>query len=62
MNKDSAIAGLIAFILGVVGVVAVLKLIDDATKEKKYVCPKCGHVLRRGTEKCPKCQIPLRWI
>jgi len=62
MSRDSAIGGLIAFILGVVGVVAVLKIIDDITKERKYVCPNCGHILRRGINKCPACQTPLRWI
>ena len=61
-NKGSAIAGLIAFILGVVGVVAVLKIINDVTKEKKYVCPNCGYTLRRGINKCPKCQTSLRWV
>jgi lipopolysaccharide biosynthesis regulator YciM len=61
VGKDSAVGGLIAFIVGVVGVVAVLKIIDDATKEKKYVCPNCGYVLRKGISKCPQCQTLLRW-
>ena len=62
MGKDSgAIAGLIAFIIGVLGVVVVLKIIDDAMKEKKYVCPECGHILKKGVARCPKCQTQLKW-
>ena len=61
MARDSAVGALIGLILGIVGVAAVIKIINDATKEKKYVCPECGHILRHGTSRCPKCGIPLRW-
>ncbi len=59
--SDSAVKGLIAFIIGVVGATIVLKVIDDATKQKKYVCPQCDHVLRKGVARCPNCKISLRW-
>jgi ribosomal protein L40E len=61
MGKDSAVDGLIAFILGVVGVALVLKIIDEVTKEKKYVCPKCGQTLRMSATHCPNCGIALKW-
>ena len=61
MARDSAIGGLIAFIIGILGVAVVLKIIHDATKEKKYVCPNCAYILRKGVVRCPKCQTQLRW-
>ena len=61
VGRDSALGALIALIIGIAGVAAIIKIIDDATKEKKYVCPECGHILRHGISRCPKCGIPLRW-
>jgi lipopolysaccharide biosynthesis regulator YciM len=59
--SDSAVKALIGLIIGILGAAAVIKIIDDATKERKYVCPQCGHVLRHGTARCPACKTPLRW-
>ena len=61
MTKDSPVTGLIAFILGVLGTAAVIKIIDDMTKERKFICPACGTVLRKGVVRCPQCQTQLRW-
>lgn len=61
MGKDSAVDGLIAFIIGVLGAALVVKIIDEATKEKKYVCPQCAHPVRMGATHCPNCGITLRW-
>ena len=57
----SATNSLIGLILAIVGVAAVIKIIDDATKSKKYVCPSCGHTLRKGVSRCPECRTQLRW-
>lgn len=59
--SDSAVKALIGLIIGILGAAAVIKIIDDATKERKYVCPQCGHILRQGTSRCPKCKTQLRW-
>lgn len=61
MTKDSPVTGLIAFILGVLGTAAVIKIIDDITKEKKFICPACGTTLKKGIARCPQCQTQLRW-
>ena len=52
---------LIALIIGVAGITLVKKILDDSSKERKYVCPTCDHVLRKGITKCPSCKITLRW-
>jgi len=52
---------LIALIIGIAGIVLVKKIVNDYSKEKKYVCPSCDQVLRNGITKCPNCQISLRW-
>lgn len=61
MTRDSAVDALIGFIIGVVGAALVVKIIDEVTKEKRYVCPKCGQALRNGITHCPHCGIALRW-
>ena len=61
MSNNSAIGSLIGLTLGILGAVAVIKIIDDALKEKKYVCPECEHTLRQGQKKCPNCGISIRW-
>jgi len=52
---------LIALIIGIAGIALVKKIIDDSSKERKYVCPSCDQVLRNGIKKCPSCKISLRW-
>ena len=52
---------LIALIIGIAGIAVVKKILDEASKEKKYVCPSCDQVLRKGVSKCPYCRISLRW-
>ena len=52
---------LIALIIGIVGATVLVKVLHDANKQKKFVCPTCGHVLRKGTAKCPSCRTILRW-
>lgn len=59
--SGSSTGALIGLILALLGAAAVIKIIDDATKEKRYVCPGCGHTLRNGIQRCPKCGITLRW-
>ncbi|MEM2905012.1 MAG: zinc-ribbon domain-containing protein [Candidatus Bathyarchaeia archaeon] len=60
MGKD--FDALIAFILLMIGAAVVLKIIDDASKSAKYVCPNCGTELVKGTTPCPSCRTPLRWL
>ena len=57
----NATGSLIALIIGIVGVAALVKVLHDANKQKKFVCPSCDHVLRKGIEKCPSCRTVLRW-
>ena len=52
---------LIALIIGIVGIAMVKKILDESSKEKKYVCPSCDHVLRKDIARCPNCGISLRW-
>jgi len=52
---------LIALIIGIAGIALVKKILDDSSKERKYVCPSCDQVLRKGITKCPNCKISLRW-
>lgn len=52
---------LIALIIGIVGVAVLVKALRDASKEKKYVCPTCDNILRKGISKCPSCKTTLRW-
>jgi len=52
---------LIALILGIAGIAVVKKILDESSKERKYVCPECGYILRKGVTKCPNCKISLRW-
>lgn len=59
--SGSSTGALIGLILAVLGAAAVIKIIDDATKEKRYVCPSCGRTLRKNTATCPSCKTPLRW-
>ncbi len=61
MSSNSAVGSLIGLAIGVLGVVVVAKIIDDALKEKKYVCPDCGHILRKNQKKCRNCGISIRW-
>ena len=57
----SATNSLIGLILAIVGVAVVIKIIGDAAKSKKYVCPDCGRTLRKGVLRCPECGTQLRW-
>lgn len=59
--SGSSTNALIGLILAVLGAAAVIKIIDEATKEKRYVCPTCGHILRKGSARCPNCKTTLRW-
>ena len=59
--SGSSTKALIGLILAVLGAVAVIKIIDEVTREKRYVCPSCSHTLRKGTQHCPSCKTPLRW-
>lgn len=59
--SGSSTGALIGLILALVGAAVVIKIIDDVTKEKRYVCPTCGHTLRKGSVQCPSCKTPLRW-
>jgi len=52
---------LIALIIGIAGIALVKKILEDSSKERKYICPSCDQVLRKGTTKCPNCRIVLRW-
>ncbi len=52
---------LIALIIGIAGIALVKKILDDSSKERKYVCPSCDQVLQQGIAKCPNCKIALRW-
>ena len=59
--SGSSTNALIGLILAVLGAAVVIKIINEATKEKRFVCPGCGHTLRKGSLRCPKCGITLRW-
>lgn len=61
MSSGSAVGALIGLAIGVLGVVAVAKIIDDALKEKKFVCPECEYTLRKNQKKCPNCGLSIRW-
>lgn len=61
MTNNSSMGALIGLALAVVGAAAVIKIIDDALKEKKYVCPECEYTLRKGQKKCPNCGILIKW-
>jgi len=61
MSNNSAMGALIGLALAVVGAAAVIKIVDDAFKEKKYVCPECEHTLRKGQKKCTHCGTVIRW-
>ena len=58
VNSSQALIGLI---LAVAGIAAVKKILDDSSKERKYVCPECDQVLRHGITRCPSCKTTLRW-
>jgi rubrerythrin len=60
MGKD--FDALIGFILLVVGTAAVIKIIDEATKQTRYLCPHCNGVISRNQNPCPYCRAPIRWI
>ena len=57
----NATGSLIALIIGIIGVAVLVKVLRDSNKDKKYVCPTCGNVLRIGIPKCPSCRTTLRW-
>ena len=52
---------LIALIIGIVGVAVIREILSDSSRERKYVCPNCDQILRKGVGKCTKCKIALRW-
>lgn len=54
--------GLAAFILLLLGAAAVIKIIDDATKQTRYKCPRCGGEIHRNQNPCPHCRAPVRWV
>ena len=58
VNSTQALIGLI---LAIAGVAVAKKILDDSSKERKYVCPECDYVLRHGVTRCPKCRTALRW-
>ena len=61
MKNDSAVGALIGLAIGVLGAVTVAKIIDDALKAKKFVCPECQYTLRKNQKRCPNCRIFIRW-
>ena len=61
MSSNSAIGALIGIALAVVGAAALVKIIDDSLKSKRYVCPECGRSLRMNQKKCPDCGTYIRW-
>jgi len=61
MSSNSAIGALIGLALVVVGAAAVIKIVDDAFKEKKYICPECEQTLRKGQKKCTNCGTIIKW-
>ena len=52
---------LIGLIIGILGAAVIIKIVNDAAKERKYECPNCANVVRKGSLRCPKCKISLRW-
>ena len=58
VNSTQALIGLI---LAIAGVAVTAKILKNSSKERKYVCPECDHVLRHGVTRCPQCGITLRW-
>ncbi len=60
MGKD--FDALFGFFLLILGTPAVIKIIDDATKQTRYLCPHCNGVISRGQNPCPYCQAPVRWV
>jgi len=60
MGKD--FDALVGFILLVLGAATVIKIIDDATKQTHYKCPRCGQEIIRSQNPCPHCGAPIRWV
>ena len=60
-NSDSALGALIGLAIGLVGAAVVIKIIDDATKKRKAICPNCKAELPYKVQQCPMCGILLRW-
>lgn len=52
---------LILLAIGLIGGAAVLSIIDNATKKRKPICPRCSAELPYRIERCPNCGILLRW-
>ena len=61
MSSNSAVGALIGIALAVVGAAALIKIIDDSLKSKRYVCPECGYSLRKSQRKCSNCGTYIRW-
>ena len=52
---------LIALIIGILGAAVIIKIVEDAAKKKRYECPNCANVVRKGSLQCPECKTLLRW-
>ena len=59
MGKD--FDSLVGFILLMVGAAAVGKIINDATKNSPYKCPRCGSEIFQNQDSCSTCGSTLRW-
>ncbi|MHB8546542.1 MAG: hypothetical protein ACYDAJ_07245 [Nitrosotalea sp.] len=60
-DNDSALAALLGLTIGLIGGVVVKSIIDNATKKRKAICPSCKVELPYKVERCPNCDISLRW-
>lgn len=60
-NSGSSLSALIGLAIVIVGAAVVIKIIDNATKKRKAICPSCKVDLPFKVERCPSCGILLRW-
>ena len=60
-DNDSAVAALIGLAIGLVGGVVVKSIIDNASKKRIPICPSCKMELPYKVERCPNCNVLLRW-
>ena len=52
---------LIGLIIGIVGAAVITKIVSDAAKKKRYECPICHNIVKKGALQCPHCRTILRW-
>jgi hypothetical protein len=59
--KDKDFEGIIGFVMLLLGAAVVIKIIDEATKQARYKCPRYGIGIVKNQNPCPHCNSPIRW-